>query len=87
MATDRPELPWVLLRKGRPAVRFAALPLAQRFYDQLRHNAGVQEDAAIFGPNREAWYCARVRTAYWIRDDDRRKRESAVEPAEPESAT
>ena len=81
---DRNELPWVLLRRRRPAVRFAALHLAQRFYDQLRHNAGVQEDAAIFGPDREAWYCARTRHAQWIRDDDRRKRD--VEPVEPESA-
>jgi hypothetical protein len=84
---DRPELPWVLIRKRRPPVFFAALPLAQRFYDKLRHNAGAQEDAAIFGPNREAWYCARFRHAQWIRDDDRRKREADAEPAEPESAT
>lgn len=77
--TPRPDKPWVLIRKGKPPLYFEALPLAQRFYDQLRFNGGGREDAAVFGPGGEAWYCRRFRTARWVRDDDRRPREAAAE--------
>ena len=66
--------PWVLLRRGKPRLRFAERMEAMRFYDQLRRNA-TQPSAALFGPSGEAWYCAPERHAQWQRDDGRRRRE------------
>lgn len=80
-APDRPDLPWVMLRRGKPPLRFLTLELAKRFYDQLRFNRPVGEDAAVFGPGGEAWYCPRWRAASWVRDDARRRREAAPEEA------
>ena len=80
-APERSDLPWVLLRRGSPPIRFISLDLARRFYDQQRFNRPVDADAAVFGPNGEAWYCRRWRSAQWERDDDRRKREAPSEDA------
>jgi hypothetical protein len=74
--------PWVLVRKGKPPVRKPTFAEAKRFYDQLRFNSFVAEDAAVFGPGGEAWYCRRFRDSTWVRDDDRRKREAVKEHAE-----
>lgn len=78
---DRVPLPWVLLRHGAPVVRFDSRERAQRFWDGLRRNRLQESDAALFGPDGEAWYCPRWRTAEWVRDDDRRKREKRGEDA------
>lgn len=73
-------LPWVLVRKGEPVLRFPSRDMAMRHWKQLRF-AGMrnmaQADAALFGPNGEAWYCGRSRHAEWRRDDDRRKSDPA----------
>jgi hypothetical protein len=78
MADLLPGDPWVLVRRKKPVLRFPTLIAAQKFYDQLRFNAFLYEDAAVFGPNGEAWYCQRYRDATWVRDDARRKREAAA---------
>lgn len=84
------DLPWVLLRKGSPPLRFATRELGQRFYDQLRFNrfgGRSGQDAALFGPNGEEWYCARWATSRWARDDARRKRETPATTDEAEERT
>ena len=73
------DLPWVLLRKGKPVIRFAERELGQRFFDRQRYNAGAQPDAALVGPEAEAWYCAGTRWGQWVRDDERRRRAVAEE--------
>jgi hypothetical protein len=84
MPADPSETPWVLVRRGRdkPVLRFSALGKAKAFFDQLRFNGPRQPDAAIFGPGGEAWYCRGSKEGYWVRDEERRKREAAwrVEP-------
>lgn len=82
-----PALPWILLRKGKPRVPFATRELGIRFFDHLRRNGSHQPDAALVGPNGEAWYCRGNRWSEWFRDDARRKRElpaddTADDPAE-----
>lgn len=71
-------LPYVLLRKGKPRMDYAAGDAARGFYDRLRHNnaAGAQ-GAVLYGPAGEAWYVGPGRFAQWRRDDERRKREAA----------
>lgn len=82
--TGRPsENPWVLIRSGKPVVRFPSLQGAQQFFNQLRFNSPSRiTGAAVFGPGGEAWYCQGERFASWGRDDGRRKREAASEGAE-----
>jgi hypothetical protein len=84
------DLPWVLIRKGSPPLRFRTRQLGQRFYDMLRFNrfgGGAGEDAALFGPRGEAWYCRAWRAASWQRDDERRRRDGEppgeANPSEP----
>jgi hypothetical protein len=74
---DPSETPWVLIRRDKPRTYFGSLDGAKKFYDQLRFNGGRQPDAAIFGPGGESWYCRGSKEAYWVRDDERRKREVA----------
>lgn len=71
------EPPWVLVRKGRPPMRFDSRERAQRAYNSLRFNAGADSDAALYGPNGESWYCGRFRWSEWVRDDERRRRADA----------
>jgi hypothetical protein len=75
---DRVELPWGLVRREKPLVRFTTRERGQKFFDGLRHN-GRQPDAALFGPRGEAWYCRGDRWASWCRDDGRRQREKSAE--------
>lgn len=78
--TDTPiPLPWVLVRKHSPPVKFDSRERAMRFFDQLRFNSGAKAEAALFGPQGEAWYCPPFRSAQWVRDDDRRKRDGVKE--------
>ncbi len=78
-------LPWVLLRKGKPAWRFPSRERGQGQYDSLRFNAGRPiADAALFGPGGEAWYCRGNRYAEWHRDDERRRRQPEPEDLEAE---
>ncbi len=79
-----PAQPWVLIRKDKPVLRFAALSEGKEFYNHLRFNGPRQPDAAIFGPGGEAWYCWGSKEGHWTRDDGRRKREAAQ--GEPETA-
>lgn len=82
--TDRPsENLWVLIRAGKPVVRFPSLQGAQQFFNQLRFNTLSRiTAAAVFGPGGEAWYCAGSREGQWIRDDDRRERERQAAEAD-----
>lgn len=83
---DKPDLPWVLIRKGSPPWPFATREKAKAQFNSLRFNAPKAiADAALFGPGGEAWYCRGNRWGEWFRDDARRKRE-APEPAEPGEA-
>lgn len=79
-APDRPDLPWVLLRKGYPATRHLTRELGQRFYNALifGQQGWKQPEAGLFGPGGEAWY-RRGRHGEWVRDDDRRRREKLTE--------
>lgn len=65
--TVPPEKPWVLVRKGKPPVRFITLAEAKRFYDASRFNLGSAEaDATVFGPNHQRWTCGRYRHSQWL---------------------
>lgn len=80
---ERPDLPWVLLRRGKPLTRHLTRELGQKFYNSLIYGwAGWKEpEAALFGPGGEAWY-RNGRHGGWERDDARRGRERRPEDAE-----
>lgn len=81
------ENPWVLVRAGRPVVRFPSLDGAKQFFNQLRFNALLRvTDAAVFGPDGEAWYCQGSREGSWTRDDGRRKRAATSDGGESGAA-
>lgn len=80
-----PSKPWRLTQfiPGVKAWEFATREAAMKMFDSMRFNSRSPiQDAGLFGPGGEAWWCAGTRYAQWNRDDERRKR-----MPEPEEAT
>lgn len=79
--------PWVLVRKGKPNLRFASEDEAKRFFDQLCLNRAAKSDGILYGPGKICWKRPKWPPSVWVRDyADRRKERAEVMGDEEQAA-